>query len=83
MKDELLGILERLQKGDQALINAHDEVLDLFSVMKAEFREDSTIKIDLKTKNNKSLFVTAGVTTFIWIVLVLLLRYIINKYYTI
>tara|TARA_R110002020_G_scaffold182237_1_gene377567 strand:- start:1 stop:207 length:207 start_codon:yes stop_codon:yes gene_type:complete len=28
MKDELLVILERLQKGNQALINSHDEVLE-------------------------------------------------------
>ena len=32
INEELFNILERLQVGDQALINAHDEVLDLFSV---------------------------------------------------
>ncbi len=32
INEELLRTLEKLQVGDQALVNAHDEVLDLFSV---------------------------------------------------
>ena len=32
INEELLRILEKLQVGDQALVNAHDEVLNLFSV---------------------------------------------------
>jgi hypothetical protein len=32
INEELLRILEKLQVGDQALVNTHDEVLDLFSV---------------------------------------------------
>ena len=34
INEELLDILEKLQVGDKALVNAHDEVLDLFLVSK-------------------------------------------------
>ena len=40
IKEELFNILERLQVGDQALLNAHDEVLDLFSVMQRDMLSD-------------------------------------------
>jgi len=40
IKEELFNILERLQVGDQALLNAHDEVLDLFSVMQRDMLND-------------------------------------------
>ncbi len=40
INEELFNILERLQVGDQALLNAHDEVLDLFSVMQRDMLND-------------------------------------------
>ena len=40
INEELFNILERLQVGDQALINAHDEVLNLFSVMQRDMLND-------------------------------------------
>ena len=36
INEELLRILEKLQVGDQGLINAHDEVLNLFSVSNSD-----------------------------------------------
>ena len=40
INEELFNILERLQVGDQALLNAHDEVLHLFSVMQRDMLND-------------------------------------------
>jgi len=40
INEELFNILERLQVGDQALFNAHDEVLNLFSVMQRDMLND-------------------------------------------
>jgi hypothetical protein len=40
INEELFNILERLQVGDQALLNAHDEVLDLIFVMQRDMLND-------------------------------------------
>jgi len=40
INEELLNILERLKVGDQSLLNAHDGVLDLFSVMQRDMLND-------------------------------------------
>jgi len=46
INEELFNILERLQVGDQALFNAHDEVLNLFSVMLSETLNKAEEKAD-------------------------------------
>ncbi len=46
INEELFNILERLQVGDQALLNAHDEVLNLFSVMLSETLNKAEEKAD-------------------------------------
>jgi len=48
INEELLDILEKLQVGDKALVNAHDEVLDLFLVSYCDC-EDSH-KITMTTR---------------------------------
>jgi len=40
INEELLDILEKLQVGDKALVNAHDEVLDLFLVMLSDAKNE-------------------------------------------
>ena len=62
ISEELFNILERLQVGDQALLNAHDEVLNLFSVMLSEILKEAdkeATKID-DGKSDHSLGTSQG-----------------------
>ena len=45
INEELLGLLEKLQVGDKPLVNAHDEVLDLFLVMLSDLPDEIHDKI--------------------------------------
>jgi hypothetical protein len=53
INDELLGLLEKLQVGDQALVNSHDEVLNLFLVMLSKTLEEAD-KEATKLEDGKS-----------------------------
>ena len=52
INEELLDILEKLQVGDKPLVNAHDEVLDLFLVMLSEAKQKARNHKALKYDNN-------------------------------
>jgi len=52
INEELLDILEKLQVGDKPLVNAHDEVLDLFLVMLSDAKQKARNHKALKYDNN-------------------------------